>query len=149
MEAVLKRKKSSPKKEKSKGGTKWDFPGGSDGKEYVCNAGDPGSIPRSGRSTAEGNSNPLQYSCLKNPMDGGAWWAIVHAVTNSGTRLKQLSMHAGTKWFDHAKSLLFPFRPRVKMLGLRSQLYHTFSGMVLNLSLFFISKTDIKRPALP
>ena len=46
----------------------------------ACNAGDPGSIPRSGRSPGEGNSNPLQYSCLGNPMDSGAWWAIVHGV---------------------------------------------------------------------
>ena len=45
------------------------FPGGSDGKASVCNAGDPGSIPGSGRSPGEGNGNPLQYSCLENPMD--------------------------------------------------------------------------------
>ena len=77
-------------------------------------------------------------------MDRGAWRAIVHEVANSGIRLKQLTMHAGTKWFGHAKSLLFPFRPRVKMPGLRSQLYYIFTGMVLNLSLFFISKMDIK-----
>ena len=48
------------------------FPGGSDGKASACNAGDPGSIPGSGRSPAEGNGNPLQHSCLENPMDGGA-----------------------------------------------------------------------------
>ena len=47
--------------------------GGSDGKESARNAGDPGSIPESGRSPGEGNGNPLQYSCLKNPMDRGAW----------------------------------------------------------------------------
>ena len=50
------------------------------------NAGDLGSIPGSGRSPEEGNSNPLQYSCLENPMDGGAWWAAVHGVTKSRTR---------------------------------------------------------------
>ena len=49
------------------------FPGGSDGKAYVCNAGDPGSIPGLGRYPGEGNGNPLQYSSLENPMDGGAW----------------------------------------------------------------------------
>ena len=49
----------------------WDFPGGSDGKASAYNAGDPGSIPGSGRSPGEGNANPLQYSCLENPMDGG------------------------------------------------------------------------------
>ena len=49
------------------------FPGGSDGKEYVCYAGDLGSIPGLGRSLGEGNGNPLPYSCLENPMDTGAW----------------------------------------------------------------------------
>ena len=51
----------------------WDFPGGSDGKVSAYNAGNPGSIPGLGRSPGEGNGNPLQYSCLENPMDGGAW----------------------------------------------------------------------------
>ena len=60
-----------------------DFPGGSDGKASVCNVGDLGSIPGSGRSPGEGNGNPLQYSCLENPMDGGAWWATVHGVAES------------------------------------------------------------------
>ena len=49
------------------------FPGGSDGKASACNAGDPGSIPGLGRSSGERNDNPLQHSCLENPMDGGAW----------------------------------------------------------------------------
>ena len=49
------------------------FPGGSDGKASVYNAGDPGLIPGWGRSPGEGNGNPLQYSCLENPMDGVAW----------------------------------------------------------------------------
>ena len=44
--------------------------------------------------TGEGNSNPLQYSCLENPVDGGAWWAAVNRVTRSGTQLKRISMHA-------------------------------------------------------
>ena len=52
-------------------------PGGSDGKEFACNAGDPGSIPGSGRSPGEGNGNPLQYCCPENPMDRGAWRATV------------------------------------------------------------------------
>ena len=47
------------------------------GKEFICNVGDPGSIPGLGRSSGEGNSNPLQYSCLENSMDKGAWWATV------------------------------------------------------------------------
>ena len=63
------------------------FPGGSDGKASAYNAGDPGLIPGSGRSSGEVNGNPLQYSCLENPMDGGAWQAIIHGVTKSRTRL--------------------------------------------------------------
>ena len=61
------------------------FPGGSDGKASVYNAGDLGSIPGSGRFPGEGNGNPLQYPCLENPMDGGAWWAAVYGVAQSGT----------------------------------------------------------------
>ena len=57
------------------------FPGGSDGKESACNAGDLGLIPGLGRSPGEGNGNPLQYSCLGNLMDRGAWRATVHGVT--------------------------------------------------------------------
>ena len=67
-------------------------PGGSDGKEFACNTGDVGLIPGLGRSPGEENSNPLQYSCLENPTDGGAWLAKVHGVSKSQTRLKQLSM---------------------------------------------------------
>ena len=65
----------------------YDFPGGSEGKAPVYNAGDPGSVPGSGRSPGEGNGNPLQYSCLENPMDRGAWWATVLGVAKSRTRL--------------------------------------------------------------
>ena len=54
--------------------------GGSVGKESACSAGDPGSIPVSGRSPGEGNGNLLQYSCLENAMDRGAWQASVHGV---------------------------------------------------------------------
>ena len=62
------------------------FPGGSEVKASACNAGDLGLIPGSGRSPGEGNGNPLQYSCLENPMDGRAWWATVHGVAKSQTR---------------------------------------------------------------
>ena len=54
-------------------------------KAAAYNAGDLGSIPGSGRSSGEGNGNPLQYSCLENSMDGGAWWATVHGVAKSRT----------------------------------------------------------------
>ena len=64
------------------------------GKESTCNAGDPVSAPRSGRSPGGGHGNPLQYSCLENPMDRGAWRATVHRVTKGWTQLKWLSMCA-------------------------------------------------------
>ena len=67
------------------------FPGGSDGKESACGAGDERSIPGSGRSSGEGNGNPLQYSCLENPMGGGAWQATVHGVTKSWTQLSDFT----------------------------------------------------------
>ena len=57
--------------------------GGSDGKESACNAGEPGSIPGSGRSPGEENGYPLQYSCLENPMDKGACQVIVYGITKS------------------------------------------------------------------
>ena len=60
------------------------FPGGSEVKASACSAGDLGSIPGSGRSPGEGNGNPLQNSCLENPMDGGAWWAIPHRLKRVG-----------------------------------------------------------------
>ena len=61
------------------------LPYSSDGKESLCNSGDPGSIPGSGRFPGEENGSPLQYSCLENPMDIGTWWAIVPGVTESDT----------------------------------------------------------------
>ena len=69
------------------------FPGGSDGKESACNAGDLGSVPGWGRSPGGGHGNPLQYSCLENPMDRGAWWATVHGGTKSQTGLKDSHTH--------------------------------------------------------
>ena len=63
------------------------FPGGSAVENLPANSGDAGSIPGSGRSPGEGNGKLLQYSCLGNPMDRGAWQATVHGVTNSQTRL--------------------------------------------------------------
>ena len=64
----------------------------------ACNAGDRGSIPESGRSPGKGNSNPFQYSCLDNPMDGGAWEAAVHGVTKSRTRLTDFTL-----WLGHSE----------------------------------------------
>ena len=61
------------------------FPGGSEVKVSASNAGDLGSSPGSGRSPGEGNGNTLQYSCLENSMDRGAWWATVHGIAKSWT----------------------------------------------------------------
>ena len=61
-------------------------------KEPASNAGDQGSIPGSERSLGEGNGNPLQYSCLENPMDGGAWQATIHEVAKSWTRLSNFTL---------------------------------------------------------
>ena len=62
------------------------FPGGSEGIESTCNAGDLGLIPGLGRSPRGGHGNPRQYSCLENPTDGGVWWATVRGVTKSQTQ---------------------------------------------------------------
>ena len=67
------------------------FPGGSDGKASACNVGDLGLIPGSGRSPGEGNGNPLQYSCLENSMEGGAWYTTVHGGVTNQTRLSSFT----------------------------------------------------------
>ena len=72
---------------KRKETVKQGLPCSSNGKESTCNAGDLDLISGSGRLSGEGNGNPLQYSCLKNPMDRRTWWATVHGVTNSRTQL--------------------------------------------------------------
>ena len=64
-------------------------------KDLSANVRDVGSIPGLGRSPGEGHGNPLQYFCLENPLDRGAWRATVHRITQSQTRLKRLSTHAG------------------------------------------------------
>ena len=64
-----------------------DFPGGSDSKDSTCKAGDPGSIPGSGRFPGEGHGNALPYSCLESSMDREAWWATAYGVAKSQTQL--------------------------------------------------------------
>ena len=64
---------------------KWGLPGGSEVKNQPANSGDADLIPGLGKSPGEGNGNSLQYSCLENPVDRGAWWATVHRVTKSWT----------------------------------------------------------------
>ena len=79
--------------------------GGSDGKGSAYNAGDLGSIPGSGRSPGEGNGNPLQYSCLENPMDQGAWWATVHGVAKSWIQLSDFTFTFSFDLQSHQKLL--------------------------------------------
>ena len=79
---------------------------GSHCKESACNVGDPGSIP------GEGNKNPLQYSCLENPMGGGAWWATVHVVTKSRTQLSDFMFTYAT---SHPRTGLLPASNKQKM----------------------------------
>ena len=70
-----------------------------DGKASAYNAGDAGLIPGSGRSSGEGSGTPLQYSCLENPMDRGAWWAAVLGVTKSQTRLSDFDFTSNHIYF--------------------------------------------------
>ena len=89
----------------------WRFPGGSDGTESACNAGDLGSVPGSRRSPREGNGSPLQYSCLEDPVDRGAWQAIVHRVAKESHMTEQLTfslftLRSGRYLIFHSHSLL-------------------------------------------
>ena len=78
-----------------------DFPGSSVGKESACSAGDPGSIPGSRRFSGEVNGNPLQYSFLENPTDGGTWWAAVHGVAIIQKEQNLMSPHVHITQFQH------------------------------------------------
>ena len=75
-----------------------------------ANVRDTGSIPASGRTSGGGNGNPLQYSCLENPVDRGAWRATVHGVTKSWTRQKELSMREHSNSLKWALSSLLLFK---------------------------------------
>ena len=86
------------------------FPGGSDGNESTCNAGDLGSIPGLGRSPGGGHGSPLQCSCLENPVDGGAWQATVHGITERQTGLSD-SAQPSTAECDTGRPLLARRRP--------------------------------------
>ena len=101
--------------------TQWGFPSGSEGKESACNVRDPGLILESGRSLEEGNGNPLQYSCLENPIDRGAWWATVHGFTKSQTWLK---------WRHVMGARLWDSRLRYRLWMLLGGRWNTLSTMV-------------------
>jgi len=77
------------------------FPGGSDSKESACSVGDPDSVPGLGRSSGEGNGNPLQYSCLEKSVDKGAWQATVHGVSKSWTRPRDYTFTFYTVFSAH------------------------------------------------
>ena len=86
------------------------FPGGSNGRESACNVGYLGSIPGSGRSPRGGNGNLLQYSCLENSMHRGAWWATVHGVAKSWTRLSDQRTQKHTHAHIYILLVLFLWR---------------------------------------
>ena len=97
------------------------FPGSSNSKTSAYNAGDLGSIPGSGRSPGEGNGNPLQYSCLENPMDWGAWWATIHGVAKSRTWLSNFTFtffHVciGFNIQKTQRGLMTPFCPDISVI---------------------------------
>ena len=98
------------------------FPGGSDDKESVCNVGDLGSIPGSGRSPGEGNGSPLQYSSLENPMDRGAWRATVHGVTESDM----------TEQLHDDDDVVLSFRVELELLKVKIQVkFKNYRSMIL------------------
>ena len=95
----------------------YTWPGGSDGKASACNAGDPGLILGSVRSPGEGNGNPLQHSCLENPMDGGAWYTTVHGVAKSRPWLSDftsLTLHRLEIYSRH-EMIIFSLRKIIEL----------------------------------
>ena len=94
-----------------------DFPGSSIGKESTCNAGDPRSFPGSGRSSGGGHSNPLQYSCLENPMDRGAWRATDHGVAEWDTA-KQLTHYCMRQFQNKCPCFLLSPLPSTHQMGI-------------------------------
>ena len=74
-------------------------------KNLSANAGDVGSVSGLGRSPGGGKDSPLQYSCQKNPMDRGSWWATVHGVAKESARTEQLSTRAGMKYVEYQRNI--------------------------------------------
>ena len=117
-----------------------DFPGGSDSKASAYNAGDPVSIPGWGRSPGEGNGNPLQYSCLENPRDGGSWQATVQRVAKSQTRL-HFHFHFLPSLVLPPPSLLFISSPILCAFSSEQQkVSPSYPKRILGLATCFLSK---------
>ena len=124
------------------------FPDGSEGKASACNAGGLGWSPGWGRSPGEGNGNPLQYSCLENPMDGEAWWATVHAVSCKESDT--------TKWLhflslSNMVLLLFEKETNDKRPELSLEFRYLKMGGFLNLSKWISLpwRMPVSSPAVP
>ena len=118
----------------------------------ACNVGDLGSIPGSVRSPGEGNGNPLQYSCLENPMDGAAWWAAVHGVARSRTRLSKFTFtfhfHALEKEMaPHSSVLTWRIPGMGEPGGLRSlgshRVRHDWSDLAAAAALSILAFSDL------
>ena len=97
-------------------------------KASACNAGDPGLIPGWGRSSGEGNGNPLQYSCLENSTDGGAWWATVHGVAKGRTRLSHFPERG--KRYMGSLSIMF-YRCEIEFHFKREWVHSCLQGVLL------------------
>ena len=108
------------------------FPGGSDGKESACQAGDVGSIPRLRRSSGKGNGNLLQYSCLENPMDRGAWQATVHEIAKESDTTERINnnhnIYASYPESSFSPGLFFRQSYTVNLLKLAEE--SSFSSML-------------------
>ena len=108
------------------------FPGGSDGKASAYNVGEPGSIPGSKRSPGEGNGNPLQYSCLENPMDGGAQQATVHGVAKSNKGPSHSCRNLVAHFFGLNKTNIGSGIPVVFYFHVKAALSGSFSSFQKN-----------------
>ena len=123
------------------------FPGRSDGKKSTGNARDPGSIPGLGRSPGEGNGYPLLYSCVENPSDRGAWWAVVHRVIKSQTWLKWLCTHARLMKSLHLTSTLQEIQ-MIKLNDIMRNRTNLEGGTLYWLSLFNVNIVLKQRGAI-
>ena len=120
---------------------------GSEVKASACNAGDLGSIPGSGRSPGEGNGNPHQYSCLENPMDGGAWWATVYGVAKSWTRQSDFTFTHVYNHLFHCSNFAHTFRSLKNMKT--HMLYFHFLCFCLSTLLCINPSSELYNSPLP